>query len=58
MTIPRRVHTATLLPDGRVLIAGGWDHDGITLATAETFDPHTGTLKAVPMTTERDGHGW
>lgn len=36
-------HTATLLPGGRVLIAGGYD--GIAdVTTAELYDPRTGTF--------------
>jgi hypothetical protein len=35
-------HTATLLPDGRVLVAGGFD--GRDLDTSEIYDPRTGAF--------------
>jgi hypothetical protein len=37
-------HSATLLPDGRVLIAGGDDPD-TGLATADLHDPRTGSFR-------------
>jgi hypothetical protein len=43
----RQWHTATLLPDGRVLVARGLDTvdgDGQALGTAELWDPATGSF--------------
>ena len=38
---PRAWHTATLLPNGKVLIFGGLGGDGRVVTTAEIFDPST-----------------
>jgi phage baseplate assembly protein gpV len=43
MTNGRASHTATLLPNGMVLVVGGTDSAGNGLASAELFNPTTGT---------------
>jgi WD40 repeat protein len=57
MTSARENHTATLLPDGRVLITGGFSDNVGVLDTAELYDPVTGLFSpAGHMTTTRYGH--
>lgn len=53
----RAAHTATALPDGRVLLAGGFAGDESTAAGAEIYDPAAGTFSpAGPMGMPRYGH--
>lgn len=61
MSTPRAVHTATLLLNGEVLIAGGCVINGCDLgqasATAELYDPASGRFRPTgKMLQERDGH--
>jgi Galactose oxidase, central domain/Kelch motif len=56
MATKRAAHTATLLQNGKVLIAGGYN-DTDVLATAELFDPAAGTFTTTGvMTTARFSH--
>ena len=55
MTTAREVPTATLLPNGKVLIAGGVNSLGQPMASAEIYDPLTNRFAALgnPMNTAR-----
>ena len=59
MTSPRGGHTATLLPNGKVLLAAGYYRGAGTLTTdAELYDPTTKTFTALNarMVTVRASH--
>src|SRR2546423_1442462 len=56
LNTPRNGHTATLLPNGKVLVAGG-NGDGTFLSSAELYDPATGTWSYTGnLNTARDYH--
>jgi hypothetical protein len=56
MASARGYHTATLLPNGKVLVTGGYA-SGSYLASAEVYDPASGTWSAAaPMTSARAAH--
>jgi hypothetical protein len=50
LSVARRNHTATLLPNGKVLVVGGYggtyNGSGVYLASAELYDPANGTWSA------------
>ena len=57
MTIVRSGATATLLADGRVLFAGGYDATNNSVASAELYDPTTGAFSPTgSMAEPRYGH--
>ena len=59
MTISHTDHSASLLPNGQVLVAGGEtvDFNGVTVASAELYNPVTGTWTATgSMLLSRERH--
>lgn len=57
MVHPRSGHTATLLPDGGVLIVGDYDPSFNSHATAELYDPITGQFVPTGSPVDpRNGH--
>ncbi|WP_437498568.1 Kelch repeat-containing protein [Sorangium sp. So ce1099] len=68
MITPRGEHTATVLQDGRVLVAGGYpevdqvgpytdENTAVSLRAAEIYDPATRTWSpAAPLSQARSGH--
>jgi galactose oxidase-like protein/Kelch motif protein len=57
MLSPRSGHSATLLPDGKVLIAGGMRRNQDFYKSAELFDPATGKFQPTgEMSIGRVGH--
>jgi hypothetical protein len=58
MSVPRFGHTATLLGNGKVLVAGGDDIVSTVYTTAELYDPATGRFASTAnnMTFARSGH--
>ena len=55
---PRQTHTATLLPSGKVLVAGGVSYfGGVFPTTAELYDPATGKWSpTLPLVSGRRDH--
>jgi hypothetical protein len=58
MNQPRQVHTATLLPGGKVLVAGGVSYfGGVFPTSAELYDPATGKwLPTLPLVSGHRDH--
>src|SRR5581483_9740154 len=57
LNVARAYHTATLLNDGRVLIAGGFDANSDVLNSFDIYDPRSGSFSATgTMTTTRTYH--
>ena len=57
LNVRRFSQTATLLPNGKVLVTGGMEANGKYDASAELYDPRTGSFTTIAsMTTARSCH--
>ncbi|MGE3175067.1 MAG: kelch repeat-containing protein [Planctomycetota bacterium] len=57
MSVPRALHAAARLPDGRVLLCGGTDSGGNVTSTVDLYDPRTNQITpGVAMRLPRAGH--
>jgi N-acetylneuraminic acid mutarotase len=57
MNVARAAYSAVLLPNGNVLVAGGFNFESGYVADAEVYDPTAGTWTATsPMASIRSGH--
>jgi hypothetical protein len=57
MRVARKHHTATLLRNGQVLLAGGEDNNGHALESAEFYNTGSGTFRTVgQMMSAHDSH--
>lgn len=58
LATPRSRHTATLLPNYKILILGGRNGAGAPLASAELYDPYLDSMTpvAATLTTAREDH--
>ena len=57
MSVARAAHTATTLPDGRVLVVGGFTNGDRAAQGAEAYDPLTERFTILPrMVTLRHSH--
>jgi len=57
LAVRRFSQTATLLPNGKVLVAGGMECNGKYDASAELYDPRTGSFTLIgSMSSAREGH--
>jgi hypothetical protein len=59
MTTGRGGHTETLLPSGKVLVAGGWggERNDEVLSSTEVYDPASGSFAVTgPMVVARGWH--
>jgi hypothetical protein len=57
LNVARHYHTATRMPSGRVLIAGGDGNGGLNLSSAELYDPAAGVFRSIaPMQNGRTMH--